>query len=87
MSHIDFEDLKLETNSKVLNNVFEMLHVFLVRYLKSYENGYGSLINTFLSEFNLLLRAHSNFYIPWPDQMHHRFNTTFTTVPEIDADK
>ena len=38
-----------------------------------------------LSEYNLLLRAHSNFFVPWPDRRLHRFNTTFTQPPIIDA--
>lgn len=38
-----------------------------------------------LSEFNLLLRARSNFFVPWPDRKLHRFNTTFTLPPVIDT--
>jgi hypothetical protein len=40
-SSIDFHDIHFKTNSDVLNNVLEMFHAPLVKYLRSYENGYG----------------------------------------------
>ena len=58
-SQIDFHDLHLRTNSEVLNNVLEMFHPIIVKFLKSYENGYGSLFNTILTDYNKVLRSKS----------------------------
>lgn len=85
-SQIDFDDLHVRTNSEVLNNVLEMFHGIIVKFLRSYENGYGSLFNTVLNDYNNMLRAQSEFYIAWPDPSHHKFNTTMVGAPEINAD-
>lgn len=55
-SNIDFDDIHLNTNSHVLNNVLEMFHGHLVKYLRSYENGYGQFFNQMLSEYNKFMR-------------------------------
>lgn len=84
-SEIDFADLQFQTDSQIINTAFDLFHGMIVRYLRSYENGYGQAFQKTLNEFNLLLRARSNFYIPWPDREIHRFNNTFTQPPVIDA--
>lgn len=82
---MDFSDLVVQTNSPVLNNVLNMFHGIVIKFLRSYENGYGQYFNTILEEYNLLLRTHSYFHEDWPDPMHHRFNTTMVHPPIINA--
>ena len=84
-SEIDFSDLQFSTDSPIINTAFDLFHGMIVRYLQSYENGYGQAFQKMINEYNLLLRAHSNFFIPWPDKEIHRFNNTFTEPPIIDA--
>lgn len=40
-SEIDFVDLQLGTDSKVINTAFDLFHGMIVRYLRNYDNGYG----------------------------------------------
>ena len=85
-SSIDFDDLHMSTDSIVLNTALEIVHGILVIYLKTQENGYGAFVNQLVSEYNLLLRARSTFFVPYPDTKHHRLNATVSVAPEFDAD-
>ena len=40
-SEIDFADLQFKTDSPIINTAFDLFHGMIVRYLQSYENGYG----------------------------------------------
>lgn len=55
-SAIDFQDLHIKTNSEVLNNVIEMFHGIIVKFLRTYENGYGQFFHTVLADYNKMLR-------------------------------
>ena len=85
-SAIDFHDLHIRTNSEVLNNVIEMFHGFVVKFLRSYENGYGQFFHTVLAHYNKMLRSNPDFHISWPDRTRHKFNTTMIGAPEINAE-
>ena len=86
-SQIDFDDLHLRTNSEILNSVMEFLHPILVKFFKTYENGYGSFFNSVLIEYNKILLTKQQFSIAWPDPSHHQFNTTMVSAPEINAEQ
>ena len=66
--------------------VFDLFHSFLVKYLHTYENGYGQFFDKLIDEYNLLLRARSNFFQNWPDKNRHHFNMTFAQPPELNAE-
>lgn len=78
--------MHLKTNSEVLNSMIEMFHGVMVKFLRSYENGYGAFFQTMLNDYNKVLRSKKDFYIAWPEKSHHRFNTTMVTIPEINAE-
>ena len=40
-SEIDFTDLQFQTDSPIINTASELFHGMIVKFLQSYENGYG----------------------------------------------
>jgi hypothetical protein len=85
-SNIDFENLRLHTDSAAANSALQVFHQFLMMYLKAEENGYQDWVEKVITEYNLLLRTRSSFLVPWPDVKHHHLNATITYAPKLDAD-
>ena len=76
-SDLDFDDLRFKTDSSVINSAFSLFHGRVVKNLKNKEGGFSKQFKEAIGEYNLLLRGHSSFFLPWPDKKVHMFNTTF----------
>ena len=80
------DKMRIHTDNPTFNAAFDLFHSFIMMFLKAEENGLKSWVDKIITEYNLLLRTHASFLVPWPDRKHHHLNATIVSAPKLDAD-